>query len=195
MKLTLLTSEMFVIGVETPSGEFKSFQINCKCDGSILVPFPHYKKYSPAQLIKGTLRAGRGIGEDLSVWGSVTAHRMKYTHHVGGEAHFSQDGKILTRIRNNANLLPSYEGHMFTIQLQGLQDLKRQTERDTRDRRKTVDSLRFEHPEDYRGHCVAPSSDGRGRACVKRDPEVIGAPPRDVSGQSPASDRWLPCAA
>ena len=45
---------------------------------------------------------------------------MKYAHHVGGEVHFSQDGKILTRIRRQSVPLRSNKGHIFTLLAQGL---------------------------------------------------------------------------
>jgi hypothetical protein len=38
MNLSVLSSELFVIAVEAPSGKFKLFEIICRRDGSIFVP-------------------------------------------------------------------------------------------------------------------------------------------------------------
>jgi len=43
-------------------------------------------------------------------------------------------------------------------------------------------------PKPSGSHPVAPGSDWSGCGCVKRDPEVIGVSPENVSGQSPPSD-------
>ncbi len=145
MNLTLLKGELFVIAVATPAGRFKLFQIKFKRDGTILVPFPYYKDPS-AQLIEGRLKADQTYAGGLTVCGPVSTHRVKYSHHIGGEAHFSQDGKILTRVRKQANSLPHYGGHLFTVQLQGLADFARLVPRDERDRKRTVVCL--EYPND-----------------------------------------------
>ena len=142
MRINALSSKLYVIGVETPSGRYKLFQIIPNADGSILVPFPYYK-HTSAQLIEKTLKAGQGYEEDLTVSGPVATHRVKYTHHLDGEAHFSQDGKILTRVRKRANALPNCEGHLFTVQLQGLHDFAKIEDRDLRKRGRTYVSLRY----------------------------------------------------
>ncbi len=129
MNLNVLRSEKFVVALETPSGKFKLFQILCGRDGSLFVPFPYYK-HSSAQLSQETMEGGRKYPSDLTVTGPLTMHRVKYTHHPDGEAHFSQDGKILTKIRRRANSLPAYDGHIFTVQLQGLSDFQPLKERD-----------------------------------------------------------------
>jgi hypothetical protein len=129
MNLKVLKSEKFVIAVETPSGRFKLFQIVCRNDGSILVPFPYYK-CSSAQLTEKTLQSGHKYPSDLNVSGPLTTHHVKYTHHMDGEAHFSQDGKILTRVRRRANSLRAFRGHLFTVQLQGLSDFEQVKDRD-----------------------------------------------------------------
>jgi hypothetical protein len=123
MNLSVLKSEKFVIAVEAPSGKFKLFQIVCGRDGSIFVPFPYYK-HSSAQLTERTLNGGQKYPSDLNVAGPLTMHHVKYTHHMDGEAHFSQHGKILTKIRRRANSLQAYSGHLFTVQLQGLSDFE-----------------------------------------------------------------------
>ena len=131
MKLNVIRTKKAVVAVETPSGKYKLFQILFRPDGSILVPFPYFA-HSSAQLAEGTLKAGQTYPVNYTVKGKVTLHRVKYTHHSDGEAHFSQDGKILTRIRKRANPLHTHIGHLFTVQLQGLSDFQRVQDRDLR---------------------------------------------------------------
>jgi hypothetical protein len=142
MNLSVLKSEKFVIGIDTPSGAFKLFQIVCRRDGSVLVPFPYYK-HSSAQLIERTVGGGQVYPTDITVSGPLTMHRVKYTHHVDGEAHFSLDGKILTRVRRRANPLQKYSGHLFTVQLQGLGDFQRAKDRDLQNRGRMFVRLRL----------------------------------------------------
>jgi hypothetical protein len=70
-------------------------------------------------------------------------HHVKYTHHLDGETHFSQDGKILTRVRRRADALPVYGGHLFTIQLQGLFDFQQMNDGDLRKAGRKVVCLRL----------------------------------------------------
>jgi len=55
---------------------------------------------------------------------------VKYAHHVDGEAHFSQDGKVITAVRKKSVPLSEANGHLFTVQLQGIEDFKRSVPRD-----------------------------------------------------------------
>jgi len=55
--------------------------------------------------------------------GKVTSHRVKYSHHPDGRAHFSQDGKIFTAIKRQSIALNTQNGHMFTLYIQGLHAL------------------------------------------------------------------------
>jgi hypothetical protein len=57
---------------------------------------------------------------NLADSGYVTSHRVKYTHHIDGNCHFSQDGKVVTTVRNVARPLTATAGHVFTMYVQGL---------------------------------------------------------------------------
>jgi hypothetical protein len=142
VSLRVFKSERFVIAVETPAGRFKLFQIVCANDGSIFVPFPYYS-CSSAQLTERTLEGGLKYPSDVNVSGPLTTHHVKYTHHLDGEAHFSQDGKILTKIRRQANSLGVYQGHLFTIQLQGLSDFEQVKARDLTKKGRQLISVRL----------------------------------------------------
>jgi hypothetical protein len=45
---------------------------------------------------------------------------VKYAHHRDGEAHFSQTGRVYTHVRKRSVPLNEQIGHLWTIQLQGL---------------------------------------------------------------------------
>lgn len=61
---------------------------------------------------------------ELANSGKVTSHLVKYTHHPDGGAHFSQDGKVFTRIRNKSFPLKQSNNHLFAIRAQGLGQFK-----------------------------------------------------------------------
>jgi hypothetical protein len=142
MKITALGSRQSVVAVETPSGKHKLFQIIVGRDGSIMVPFPYYK-HTSAQLIEQTINAGGQYPMNVNVRGPLTMHHVKYTHHLDGESHFSQDSKILTKVRRRANALGTCSGHRFTVQLQGLTDFEAVHDRDSRQKDRTVVLAQF----------------------------------------------------
>ena len=96
-------------------------QINfSKNDGSLFVNFPYYKHKQgiaghfkfPANLYSHNL--------NLIKEGKVTSHLVKYSHHPDGEAHFSQDGRVLTTIKKKSLRLCEVDDHIFTVLFQGI---------------------------------------------------------------------------
>lgn len=86
----------------------------------IFVHFPYHPDM-PGLLSRGMVHAGdREQQVDLTAAGAVTSHKVKYTHHVDGNAHFSQDGKIRTAVRGRAADLHTPLEHIFSIDVQGL---------------------------------------------------------------------------
>jgi hypothetical protein len=125
-KIPAFVSERFVITIETASDRRKVFQILFrKTDGSLFVSFPYYK-HTRGLLSLATLKANTPYPTSLSLveGGKVTSHKVKYSHHPDGRVHFSQDRKIFTKVRKQSVALEEAEGHIFTIQLQGLGDFK-----------------------------------------------------------------------
>jgi hypothetical protein len=110
-------------------------------------------------------------------------NRVKYAHHMDGEAHFSQDGKVQTRVRKRANLLNDCAGHLFTVQLQGLHDFAKFSDSELRKRRRMYVSLRYSYElsslrivahlysvEQFRRKFLITNSNGSAwfRMCVER---------------------------
>lgn len=54
-----------------------------------------------------------------------TTRRVKYSHPIDGRAHFSQDGQIITTIRNQADRLDQSAGHFFSVDIAGISLFRR----------------------------------------------------------------------
>jgi len=97
---------------------YQLFSITFARDG-IFVNFPYHPD-APGAACRAPVEPTGAVAVNLDAVTSTT-HRVKYTHHVDGRAHFSQDGKIYTRIINQARRLDEDIPHMFTMNLQGLE--------------------------------------------------------------------------
>ena len=121
MPIVAKSSHRFIIIFEVAGNSYKLFQIMfSKKDGSLHVNFPYYKhRHGLATLAKVV---GEPDSLNLGEGGKATSHRVKYSHHVDGRAHFSQDGKVRSSLKKMALPLKNMNGHIFTVQLQGLAD-------------------------------------------------------------------------
>jgi hypothetical protein len=93
-------------------------------DGSLTVSFPYFHEPG-CQLAIVTAPAAEHVPRlkiDKNRWAS--SHRVKYTHHVDGRAHFSQDGRIRTVVKRQAVPLTGTVGHLFTLVVHGLSAFK-----------------------------------------------------------------------
>jgi hypothetical protein len=114
-------ADTIVISVRNGTFHKKILQINFKSrDGSIFVSLP-YVRLGVGRL--GILEVPPGTPNSVQFGNqtSFTTHSVKYTHHPDGNAHFSQDGKIFTKIRKRSVPLASGSGHLFTAMVQGLE--------------------------------------------------------------------------
>lgn len=117
-------SEKFVIKVTINNESYKIFQIIFgKKDGSLFVNFPYYQN-SEGLVSLINFPGNINLPADLSLvpGGKVTSHLVKYSHHPDGRVHFSQSGKVLTKVKKQSIPLSYMEGHIFTIKLQGLNE-------------------------------------------------------------------------
>ncbi|HAT7746056.1 TPA: hypothetical protein JAZ38_01680 [Legionella pneumophila] len=100
-----------------PSACVKLFSV-CfdKKDGTIYVHFP-YQPEKNGILGEVELKPQKKPEYTFSLLesGKVTSHKVKYSHHPDGNAHFSQDKKIFTEIKTKSVELKKYNGHIFTI--------------------------------------------------------------------------------
>lgn len=90
-------------------------------NGTIYVLF-HGFVSSQGVLSKIVMQPGEGgpVDKDLSQYGVVTSHQVKFSYHADGRVHFSQDGKVLTVIQRESTALDTQIGHLCTIQAQSI---------------------------------------------------------------------------
>jgi len=99
----------------------KAFQIVFHKDGSFFISFPYFRHRTGLLSISSIPANGsRESQVNLEHDGKVTSHLVKYSHHVDGRAHFSQDGKIFTAIKRQSIALDKQYGHIFSLLIQGL---------------------------------------------------------------------------
>ena len=122
-------SENFIVSAKKDGIAYKIFRIrfhyNKKGQASTIVSLPYFEK-SQGLLSRATFPANTRKVDKLSlkIGGKTTSHIVKFSHWIDGNTHFSQDGKILTSIRNLSNPLTISIGHIFTVQTQGLAGFK-----------------------------------------------------------------------
>ena len=119
-------SERYIVAVGIGHRRFKILQIIFgKRDGSLFVNFPYFK-HAEGLVSVVTFPAGIKYAMELSLepGGKVTSHRVKYSHHPDGTAHFSQAGHVFSVVRKQSIPLVKDEGHIFTVQFQHLEDFE-----------------------------------------------------------------------
>lgn len=119
-----IRSERVVCVVKAGELRSKAFQVGFEKDGSLFIHFPYFQ-HRTGILSSSEIRATgeRSAQVNLKNGGKVTSHRVKYSHHKDGRAHFSQDGKISTAIKRQSIALHSQNGHLFSLYVQGLHAL------------------------------------------------------------------------
>jgi hypothetical protein len=114
-------AQQIVVTVNADQHRHKILQILFGKDGSLYVSFPYFA-HTDGILAEVTVTGlpGSTSNIDLAQTGKVASHLVKYSHHPNGEAHFSQDGKVMTMIRRQSVPLYEQRGHIFTVLIQGL---------------------------------------------------------------------------
>src|SRR5437660_3360569 len=107
------------IAIRWRNGEAKICQVQIEDDG-FFVHFPYHPD-APGIAARCVLPPRQAqVTVNLADSGYVTSYRVKYSHHVDGNCHFSQDGKVVTTVRNVGRSLTTTAGHVFTLYVQGL---------------------------------------------------------------------------
>jgi hypothetical protein len=119
-----IRSERVVCVVNVREFRAKAFQVGFDIDGTLYVHFPYFQHRIGILSSSEIPATGeRNADVNLEDGGKVTSHRVKYSHHPDGRAHFSQDGKIFTAIKRQSIPLNTQNGHMFSLCIQGLHAL------------------------------------------------------------------------
>jgi hypothetical protein len=103
----------------------KVFQVFFGRDGSLFINFPYLR--NRIGILSASAIPGDGLNTtqvNLEPGGKVTSHLVKYSHHPDGRAHFSQTGKIHTAIKRQSIALNKQNGHILSLQFQGLSALE-----------------------------------------------------------------------
>lgn len=97
------------------------FHTNSDGKFAMFVNFPYFSN-NQGILSKITFPKNRRKVEKMSLvpTGKLASHYVKYSHWEDGNSHFSQDGKVLSIVRNESNPLNATAGHVFTIMLQNI---------------------------------------------------------------------------
>ncbi|MGA2451802.1 MAG: hypothetical protein ABTD50_24380 [Polyangiaceae bacterium] len=111
------------VGVRWGKGGARLLQVQFLRDG-YYVNFPYQPDSAGvvARKVLPALEEGQECQIDLAAEGGrTTSHKVKYTHHVDGNCHFSQDGKVYTSVTNKTRtLLDGTVGHVFTLYVRGV---------------------------------------------------------------------------
>lgn len=113
-------ADQYTVAVQGNGLHKTLFQIHCRDkDGSIFVAFP-YARLGVGRVGIVHIPVGNPESVIFGVDAPMTVHAVKYMHHASGQAHFSQTGKVFTHVKRQAVKLDAANGHLFTVQLQGL---------------------------------------------------------------------------
>jgi hypothetical protein len=119
-----IRAERIVCTVRAGQLRVKAFQIVFHKDGSFFISFPYFRHRTGLLSISSIpANSSREAQVNLEYGGKVTSPLVKYSHHVDGPAHFSQDGKIFTAIKRQSIALDKQHGHIFSLLIQGLNAL------------------------------------------------------------------------
>jgi len=125
-RLKYFAATRATILVETALAQHKACHILFTTDGSIYVQFPYFRGSH-----KGILSNVNVVHEthgpttfDLKKNGKVASSLVKFSHHPDGRVHFSQDRKILTKIKRRSWPLDGPIGQIFQLNFYHLRGLE-----------------------------------------------------------------------
>ena len=108
-------SPRFDIVVRRGKREHRIAKLIFREDGSIFVTCPSFPDTRGFVGIARLPAGGRTVSYRLRDFSLVTRHLVKYAHHTDGEAHFSQDGRVFTKVRRQSTPLDVMTGHLCSI--------------------------------------------------------------------------------
>src|SRR4051812_32816480 len=114
--------ERHIVSFGWNGGAVKLCQVQFHHTG-IFVHFPYHPDVEGIVSRVHVPPGGEGT-HSLEPGGAITSHKVKYSHHISGNAHFSQDGKVRTSVRGSAAELSADGGHIFSLDVQGLSSFR-----------------------------------------------------------------------
>lgn len=86
-----------------------------RTDGSVFVSCPYFPPGKSGILSVAKWPAKPPYTLSLHEQGKITSHLVKFAHHPDGRAHFSQDGKIKTKVKRQSFSLVRSIGRIFQL--------------------------------------------------------------------------------
>jgi hypothetical protein len=88
---------------------------------------------------------GESAPLDMKAGGTTSSRGFKLSHHADGRVHFSQDGKIYTRVVTQSKPLVTTLGHVFTVYFQCLDSFAPATAKDDKEPSKDRTAFTFRY--------------------------------------------------
>lgn len=126
-------AEKFTVSVKKSGTLYKICKVvfhhtKNKEQSAIIVSFPYHKNSKGLLSLMTFPKNTRKVDKlSLIPGGKVTSHKVKYTHWSDGNVHFSQDQKIYTKIKKTSDPLSKAIGHLFSIQVKGVEGFEIKT--------------------------------------------------------------------
>lgn len=119
-------SKNFIIALGIEGNEYAIFDIFFnKNNHGVYINFPYYE-HTEGIVCKPKWPKGKvNFDLELTPYAKITSHLVKYSHYPDGNAHFSQDGKVFTKVKRKAVRLNDINGHLFTVTIHGLESFKK----------------------------------------------------------------------
>lgn len=149
LRLNPFAADRFTITACLGQTEHKLFQVLfADRQGGVYVNFPYFRHQQGIAAV-ATVPASDEEPSNINLQqeGRLTSHLVKYSHHIDGRAHFSQDGRVRTELVKQSVPLGSLAGHMFTVYLNGIADFLHATSRDVGTPTRKHSRITFPFPE------------------------------------------------
>lgn len=110
-----------LLGVVPTGPVHQICQVQLARSGAVFVQVPYFRGSGGlVARFSSRVAAGQTATLRFGELGKTTSHPVKYSHPPDGNAHFSQDGKVLSEVRKESLRLDSDSGHLFELHAFGL---------------------------------------------------------------------------
>jgi hypothetical protein len=189
VRIEAFRSEHVIVTLQLGSKRHKILRLFFGRDGSLYVSFPYFRYHTGILAVATIPGNGQNTSQlNLQTGGKVASHLVKYSHHPDGRAHFSQDGKVFTQIKRQSVALDRQCGHIFTVQIQGIEGFDAAADKKDIGTSPKRTSLTFDLPEDSTTQTIKVVGrwfDISGLTFSGQRPSVIGplVPAQDAQGK------------
>jgi hypothetical protein len=139
MPPTTVFGDRHVVTARSASQEVrKLFAVGFRPDGTVFVHLPYFAE-SEGFLARAEGRLLDGEARITNVGSKyMTSHRVKFSYHPNGRAHFSQDRQVKTVVIDGLPPLSRHTGVLFHVDCHGLTRYKELVASDCRSRKRSI---------------------------------------------------------